>query len=119
VQRYDRRMDMKEEVVATAQGATVKDGYLAYRTADGVRIHDLFTKFDALFGMPPAGYECKLLIAGRAVMCGKWRCLESVTEELLEDPVSGYTSVGRDLYWGKTEGTKTEIFKTDAEQKLE
>jgi hypothetical protein len=118
VQRYDRHMDMKEEVVATTQGATVKDGYLAYRTADGVRIHDLFTKFDALFGMPPAGYECNLLIAGRAVMCGKWRCLESVTEELLDDPVSAYTSVGRDIYWAKASGTKSDIFKTDAEEKL-
>lgn len=119
VQRYDRHVAMKEEVVATAQDATVKDGYLAYRTADGVRIHDLFTKFDALFGMPPAGYECKLLIAGHAVMCGKWRCLESVTEELLDDPVTSYTSVGRDIYWMSTQGTKSEIFKTDAEQKLE
>ncbi len=118
VQRYDRRMDMKEEVVASTMGATVKDGYLAYRTAEGVRIHDLFTKFDAVFGMPPAGYECNLLIAGRAVMCGKWRCLESVTEELLEDPVAGYTSVGRDIYWMRAAGASSDIFKTDAEQKL-
>jgi hypothetical protein len=118
VQRYDRRMDMKEEVVATTMGATVKDGYLAYRTADGVRIHDLFTKFDALFGMPPAGYECNLLIAGRAVMCGQWRCLENVTEELIDDPVTGYTSVGKTLYWAQAAGTSSEIFTTDAEQKL-
>ncbi len=119
VQRYDRHMDLKEEVVATTMGATVKDGYLAYRTADGVRIHDLFTKFDALFGMPPAGYTCNLLIAGRAVMCGEWRCLESVTEQLIADPVTSYTSVGKNLYWTKVSGANTEIFTTDAEQKLE
>ncbi len=119
VQRYDRRMDMKEEIVASTLGAAVRDGYLSYRTADGVRIHDLFTKFDALFGMPPAGYTCELLIAGHAVMCGKYRCLEGQTEELLEDPVGGYTSVGRDLYWVKVSGDTSEIFKTDSEQKLD
>lgn len=119
VQRYDRRMDMKEEVVATAMGATVKDGYLAYRTGEGVRIHDLFTKFDALFGMPPAGYTCNLLIAGRAVMCGQYRCLENVTEELIGEPVTGYTSVGKNLYWAQAAGTSTELFTTDAEAKIE
>jgi len=119
VQRYDRRMDMKEEVVATAMGATVKDGYLAYKTGEGVRIHDLFTKFDALFGMPPAGYECSLLIAGRAVMCGQYRCLENVTEKLVDKPVLSATSVGRNLYWTQASGTGTEIFTTDAEAKIE
>ncbi|CAN5923684.1 hypothetical protein BH11MYX3_BH11MYX3_00060 [soil metagenome] len=119
VQRYDRRMNVKEEFVASTLGAAVRDGYLSYRTADGVRIHDLFTKFDALFGMPPADYTCDLLIAGHAVLCGKYRCLEGVTEELLEDPVGGYTSVGRDLYWVKVSATSSEIFKTDSEQKLE
>jgi hypothetical protein len=119
VQRYDRRMDMKEEVVASTQGATVKAGMLAYRTADGVRIHDLFTKFDAPFGAPPASYPCELLLAGRAVMCGKYRALEGVTEELLDDPVAGYAAVGRDLYWVKTAGSNSEIYKTDSELKLE
>lgn len=118
VQRYDRRMDMKEEVVAATLGATVRDGILGYRTADGVRVHDLFTKFDALFGMPPANYPCDLLIAGRAILCGKYRCLESVTEELLEDPVTGYTSAGRDLVWGKSAGGSTELNRVDSEMVL-
>ncbi|MBL0217216.1 MAG: hypothetical protein IPQ07_25485 [Myxococcales bacterium] len=118
VQRYDRRMDMKEVVVASTLGATVRDGILGYRTAEGVRVHDLFTKFDALFGMPPATYPCDLLIAGRAIMCGKYRCLESVTEELLDDPVTGYTSIGRDLVWGKTAGASTELYRIDSEAAL-
>jgi hypothetical protein len=119
VQRYDRRMDMAEMVVAGAMGATVKAGMLAYRTADGVRIHDLFTKFDAVFGMPPSGYACELLLAGRAVMCGKYRCLEAVTEELLDDPVAGYAANGRDLYWTRTSGSNTELYQIDSEIKLD
>ena len=118
VQKYDRRMDMKEMVVGSTQGATVKGGMLAYRTGEGVRIHDLFTKFDALFGAPPADYPCELLLAGRAVMCGKYRALEGETEELLDDPVAGYAAVGRDLYWVKTAGASSEIYKTDSELKL-
>ncbi|MBA3461213.1 MAG: hypothetical protein H0T46_14710 [Deltaproteobacteria bacterium] len=118
VQKYDRRMDMKELVVASTQGATVKGGMLAYRTGEGVRIRDLFTKFDALFGAPPADYPCELLLAGRAVMCGKYRALEGETEVLLEDPVAGYAAVGRDLYWVKTAGANSEIYKTDSELML-
>jgi hypothetical protein len=118
VQRYDRRMDMREMVIASSQGATVKAGILAYRTGEGVRIHDVFTKFDALFGAPPADYPCDLLLAGRAVMCGKYRALEGETEELLDDPVTGYAAIGRDLYWVKTAGSNSEIYKTDSELKL-
>lgn len=118
VQRYDRRTDMKEMVVMGASAATVGGGNLAYRTGEGVRIHDLSTVFDHLFGAPPAGYACELLIAGRAVMCGKYRCLEEVTEELLEDPVGGYAAAGRDLYWVKVNGANSELFKVDSEQML-
>lgn len=119
VQKYDRRMDMKEMVVGSASAATVTAGLLAYRTGDDVRIHDPFTKFDHSFGAVPASYPCELLIAGRAVMCGKYRCLEEVTEELLEDPVGGYAAAGRDLYWVKVDGASSELFKVDSELVLE
>ena len=119
VQKYDRRMDMKEMVVASASAATVTAGLLAYRRGDDVRIHDPFTKFDHSFGMVPASYPCELLIAGRAVMCGKYRNLEEVTEELLEDPVGGYAAVGRDLYWVRVDGASSELFKVDSELVLE
>lgn len=115
---YDR-MGAKEMVVASASAATVTAGLLAYRTAEGVRIHDVFTKFDHLFGAPPAGYACDLLIAGRAVMCGEYRCLEEVTEELLDGPVAGYAANGRDLYWTRLDGANTELFKVDSELMLE
>jgi hypothetical protein len=118
VHSYDRHMDMPAVVVASTLGATASNGLLAYRTAEGVRIHDVFTKFDHLFGMPPADYPCDLLIAGRAVMCGKYRCLEEVTEELLQDPVAAYTSAGRDLYWVKTASGKSTLYKTDSEMVL-
>jgi hypothetical protein len=119
VQKYDRRMDMKEMVVPSASAATVSAGLLAYRTGEGVRIHDVFTQFDHAYGAPPAGYTCDLLIAGRAVMCGKYRCLDEVTDELLDDPVAGYTAVGRDIYWVKVDGSTSEVFKVDAEQMAE
>ena len=119
VQKYDRRMGTKEMVVGSASGATVVAGMLAYRTGDDVRIHDPLTKFDHSFGTVPAAYPCELLVAGRAVMCGKYRALDEVTEELLEDPVAGYAAAGRDLYWAKIDGTSTELFKVDSEMVLE
>ena len=119
MQMYDRRMDTKEMVVASASAATVSAGQLAYRTGEGVRIHDVFTKFDHAYGMPPAGYTCELLIAGRTVMCGKYRCLDEVTDELLEDPVAGYAAAGTDIYWAKVSGSSTELFKVNAEQVTE
>jgi hypothetical protein len=118
VVRYDLRMDMSEAVLPTAMSATVSAGLLAYRTADGVRIHDLFTKFDAVIGTPPADYACDLLIAGNAVMCGKYRELNGASDELLTDPVTGYTAIGRDVYWVTQSGAKSEIRTIDAEQKL-
>jgi hypothetical protein len=119
VQKYDRRMAMKEMVVASASAATVNGGTLAYRTGNDVRINDPLTKFDHSFGMVPASYPCELLIAGRAVMCGKYRSLDEVTAELLEDPVGGYAAAGRDLYWVRVEGATTALFKVDSELVLE
>jgi hypothetical protein len=118
VARYDLRMGTSEVVLPTSMSATVSAGILAYRTADGVRVHDLFTKFDAVIGTPPADYTCDLLIAGNAVLCGKYRELNGASDELLSDPVTGYTAVGRDVYWVTQRSAKSEIRMIDAETKL-
>jgi hypothetical protein len=65
---------------------------------------------------------CDLLIAGTAVMCGKYRSMNGVADELLTDPVVSYASRGKELYWATTKsGGKpvTRIFVTDAEMPLE
>lgn len=120
--RYMRMVDASETLLSDSKGTNIKDGQLAYRTADGVRLKDLFTMFDRVVGAPPADYMCDLLIAGRAVMCGKYRSMDGVADELLTDPVAGYASRGKELYWATPkEGDKpvTRIFVTDAEMPLE
>lgn len=117
VVQYERMdPDMTSEVLLEeTSGATVKDGELAYRTAEGVRKKDLFMGFDRVVGAVPENYECELLIAGRAVMCGKFRANEGTLDELLRDPVTGYASVDSQVYWGRTEGAVTAIRVVDAE----
>ena len=97
--RYARTADMSETLLADSAGIQIKDGQLAYRTEDGVRVRDLFTSFDHVVGVPPADYPCELLIAGRAVLCGKYRSMDGVAQELLTDPVGGYASRGKDVFW--------------------
>ena len=75
----------------------MKGGELAYKTAEGVRKRDLFSEFDRVVGAVPETYECELLIAGQAVMCGKFRAFEGMLDELLRDPVAGYAAVGSDV----------------------
>lgn len=97
--RYMRGLDASETMLSDSVGASVKDAQLAYRTPDGVRLRDLFTGVDRVVGVPPADYACDLLIAGRAVMCGKYRAMDGLADELLTDPVAGYASRGKDVYW--------------------
>ena len=55
-------------------------------------------------------------------MCGKYRAMDGLLVELLEDPVLTYASVGKDLYWVKTQGgdkPTSAIYKADAEAPLE
>ncbi len=116
--RYARSSDMSEVLLPTSMNATVKDGQLAHRTAEGIRERDLFTGFDRIVGAPPTSYTCELLIAGRAVLCGMYRALEGTTDELLTDPVGGYVSLGKDVYWASNDGGATprsSIRKVDAE----
>jgi hypothetical protein len=120
--RYTRMADMSETLLSDATGVSLKDGQLAYRTADGVRLRDLFTTFDRVVGAPPADYTSELLIAGRAVMCGKYRLMDGTTDELLADPVGGYAARGKDVYWVTTKpggSPVTQLRLADAEAPLE
>ncbi len=115
VVKYPRQGDMSEVVLPTSKDATVKDGQIAHRTTEGIRERDLTTGFDRVVGAPPADYACTLLIAGRAVMCGKYRAMDGMITELLDDDVSGYAAVGKNVVWVKTDGTKSTIYRVDAE----
>jgi len=115
VVRYPRQGDVSEILLPSSMAATVKRGVMAYRTSDGVRLRDLFTGFDRVVGMPPSTYECELAIAGRAVLCGKYRALDGTLDELLRDPVGGYVANGKDVYWVTTENEVSSIRVVDAE----
>lgn len=116
--RYTRMADASETLLSDATGVSLQDGQLAYRAPEGVRLRDLFTTFDRVVGAPPADYACELLIAGRAVMCGKYRLMDGMADELLADPVGGYASRGKDVYWVTTRpGAEpvSELRRADAE----
>ena len=115
VKKYPRSGDPAEMVLPMSKDATVKDGQIAHRTAEGIREIDLTTMFNRVVGAPPADYPCELLIAGRAVICGKYRAMDGMLTELLDDDVSGYASVGKNVVWVKTDGKKSSIYKVDAE----
>jgi len=110
------RMDVATEVLLdAAETPAVRAGQLAYRTADGVRLRDLFTSFDRVVGAIPADYDCQPLIVQRAVMCGKFRALEGTAEELLQDPVGGYAAAGREVFWTTAADGTSAIRVVDAE----
>jgi hypothetical protein len=115
VVKYPRAGDMSDVVMPTSKDATVKDGQIAHRVPEGIRERDLTTGFDRIVGAPPADYACTLLIAGRAVMCGKYRAIDGMITELLSDPVGGYAAVGKNVVWIKTDGSTSTIFRVDAE----
>lgn len=115
VMKYPRSGDAAEMVLPMSKDATVQNGQIAHRTAEGIRMVDLTTGFNRVVGAPPADYPCTLLIAGRAVLCGKYRALDGMITELLDDEVSGYASVGKNVVWVKTDGKKSSIYKVDAE----
>ena len=115
VMKHARAAEMSEVVLPMAKDATVRDGQIAHRTSEGIRMKDLLTGFDRVVGAPPAEYPCELLIAGRAVICGKYRAMDGMLTELLDDKVSGYASVGRNVVWVKSDGMKSSIYKVDAE----
>jgi hypothetical protein len=115
VLKYPRSGDAAEMVLPQSKDATVKDGQIAFRTAEGIRMIDLTSGFNRVVGAPPTDYPCTLLIAGRAVICGKYRALNGMIAELLDDDVSGYAAVGHTVVWVKTDGKKSSIYKVDAE----
>jgi hypothetical protein len=115
VVKYPRSGEASEVLLPMSKDATVKDGQIAHRTAEGIRERDLTSGFDRVVGMPPADYPCTLLIAGRAVMCGKYRALDGMITELLDDEVSGYAAVGANVVWVKTDGKKSSIYQVNAE----
>lgn len=118
VVKYARGGDAREVVMASAEGATVRAGQLAYRTADGIRLRDLFTSFDRVIGAPPADYACELLIAGSVVLCGKYRARDGTLDVLLRDPIDAYTAAGGDVFWLARKGDSTAIYQADAEATL-
>jgi len=113
--KYSRDTDISEVQLEASEAATVKAGQLAHRTAEGIRLRDLFTGFDRVVGFVPGDYACELLIVEQAVMCGKFRALQGNTSELLLDPVVGYAAVGREVYWITSVDGISEIRVTDAE----
>ncbi|HLL21597.1 MAG TPA: hypothetical protein VK427_05670 [Kofleriaceae bacterium] len=115
VVRYPRQGDTSEIVLPMSKDATVKDGQIAHRTSEGIRERDLVTGFDRVVGSPPADYPCQLLIAGRAVMCGKYRAMDGFVTELIDEDVTGYASVGKTVVWVKSDGKKSSIYRIDAE----
>lgn len=115
VVKYPRTGEASEVLLMTSKDATVKDGQLAHRTAEGIRVRDLTSGFDRIVGAPPADHPCTLLIAGRAVMCGKYRAMDGMITELLDDDVSGYAAIGTRVLWVKTDGKKSSIYEVDAE----
>lgn len=118
--KYMRGGDTSEVVLPSSMKATIKDGQLAHRTTEGIRERDLFTGFDRVVGVPPGLYTCDLLIAGRAVMCGMYRAMDGMLDELLQDPVDGYVSVGKDVYWVTISGSDpvSKIRLADAEEMI-
>jgi len=115
VVKYPRSGEASEVVLPMSKDATVVDGQIAHRTSEGIRVRDLTTGFDRVVGAPPADYPCELLIAGRAVMCGKYRAMDGMITALLDDDVSGYAAVGANVVWVKTDGNTSAIYKVDAE----
>lgn len=99
---YARDSDLSEVQIEATSDAAIELGQLAYRTAEGVRLRDLFTGFDRVVGFVPGDYACELLIVEQAVMCGRFRALNGNAEELLIDPVGGYAARGRDVFWVTT-----------------
>jgi len=115
VVKYPRTGEPSEVVLPMSKDAIVRDGQIAHRTSEGIRERDLTSGFDRVVGAPPADYVCELLIAGRAVMCGKYRAMDGMLTELLDEDVSGYAAVGKTVVWVKTDGKTSEIYKVDAE----
>jgi hypothetical protein len=115
VKKWPRNGDPGSVVLPMTKDATVLDAELAHRTSEGIRQLNLTTGFDRVVGMPPADYVCKPLIAGRATLCGKYRAMDGMTTELLDDDPDAYAAIGRIVVWVKTNGTKSELHKVDAE----
>lgn len=113
VTRYPRLGDTAEILQPTSMAATVKDGQLAHRTAEGIRLRDLLTGFDRVVGAPPAAYPCELLIAADGVLCGKYHAINGMLEERLRDPLSGYVVTGTVVHWVRAEGGTSELHRTD------
>ena len=115
VVKYARMDTTSDILLPTSLTPAVKGGQLAYRTADGVRLRDLFTMFDRIVGALPSDYVCDPLIVTRAVMCGRFRALEGVADESLRDPVGGYAAAGDSVYWTTSANGSSDIRVFDAE----
>jgi len=115
ITQYERGTDASVVTLETSTAATIRDGRMAYRTTEGVRVRDLATSTDGVAGFVPGSYDCELLLVETAVMCGKFRVRDGNAEELLADPVTGYAALGPDVYWVTTEGDASAVRVTDVE----
>jgi hypothetical protein len=116
ITQYTRDSDTTTVTLETSDAPVIRDGRLAYRTTEGVRVRDLTTAVDGVAGFVPGSYECELLLVGPVVvMCGKFRVFAGNADELLADPIGGYAAASPDVYWVTTEADVSTIRVTDVE----
>lgn len=115
VTQYHRDSDETTVTLETSEEVAIKDGRLAYRTSEGIRVRDLDSLSDGVAGFVPASYECELVLVGQVVMCGKFRVHAGNAEELLVDPISTYVGRSPDVYWVTTEADVSVLRVTDVE----
>ena len=106
--------DMPLTTIEMADVPTMRDGRIAYRTSEGIRVRDLASNVDGVSGFVPGSYTCELLLVDTVVMCGKFRVFGGNAEELLVDPVAGYAARGPDVYWVTIEGDVSRLRVIDA-----
>ncbi len=115
VTRYQRDSDTTIVTLETSDAVAIRDGRLAYRTTEGIRVRDLESLADGVAGFVAGGYECELLLVGAVVMCGKFRVHGGNAEELLVDPVGAYVGLSPNVYWVTAEADVSTIRVTDVE----
>lgn len=115
VVQFERGSDTPLTMLEMAESPTMRDGRLAYRTTEGIRVRDLATNVDGVSGFVPGSYTCELLLVEQVVMCGKFRVVAGNAEEVLVDPIAGYAAAGPNVYWVTTEGDVSSIRVTDVE----
>ncbi len=115
VTQYQRDSDVTTVTLETSQAVSIKDGRLAYRTTEGIRVRDLETQSDGVAGFVPGSYECELLLVGQVVMCGKFRVHAGNAEEVLVDPIAASVGLSPNVYWVTAEADVSALRVTDVE----